>query len=70
MNITRDDDRDRAISIDCEEFREVLAKQMRLLAVERCRDMMRDRIKREDGLQDGDYTVSRFAFPKMNMNIN
>jgi hypothetical protein len=44
MNITRGDDR--TISIDCEGFREILAMKMTALAAERCRDMLRDRIKK------------------------
>jgi hypothetical protein len=60
----------RTISIDCERFRQSLTMKMKALAADRCRDMLRARMEREDGLRDGDYTVSRFAFPKMNMNIN
>jgi hypothetical protein len=66
MNITPDDDR--TVPIDCEEFRRVLMKKMRVLAAKRCRAMLHARIRRMNDLQDGDYTVSRFAFPKMNIN--
>jgi hypothetical protein len=56
MNTTRDDDR--TISIDCEGFRKILAMKMRALAAERCRDMLRARIKKENDLRDKGYTVS------------
>jgi hypothetical protein len=49
---------DRTISIDCKAFRELLPMKMRALAAKRCRDMLFARIKREDDLQDTDYTVS------------
>ena len=67
MNTTPDDDR--TISIDCEGFRELLPMKIRELAADRCQDMLLARIEREGGLQDGDYTVSRFALPKMNMKL-
>ena len=39
---------DRTISIDCDGFREILAMKMTALAAERCRDMLHNRIKKED----------------------
>jgi hypothetical protein len=56
MDTTRDGDH--TISIDCEEFRKILAMKMRALAAKRCRDMLRARIKKENDPQDKGYMVS------------
>jgi len=58
MDITRDGDDDCTIPIDCESFRESLAKKMRELAVERCQGMLVDRIMGQEDLRDQGYTVS------------
>ena len=56
MNTTPDDGR--TISIDCEGFRKLLTKKIRELAADRCRDMLRARIKKQNDLRDTGYAVS------------
>jgi len=56
MDTTRKNDR--TISIDCEAFRDFLAIKMKVLAAERCREMLLDRIRRGRDLRDKGYTPS------------
>jgi hypothetical protein len=56
MNITRDDDR--IISIDCKGFRKILVMKVRALAAEQYRDILLNRIKKENNLRGKGYTVS------------
>jgi hypothetical protein len=48
MDTTRKNNR--TISIDCEAFRNFLAIKMKVLAAERCRRMLLDRIQKGDNL--------------------
>ncbi|OCK89387.1 uncharacterized protein K441DRAFT_667821 [Cenococcum geophilum 1.58] len=57
MDTTSDDDR--AISIKGDEYRQLLARNIRELAAKRCRAMLKDRAKRADDPQDKDYMASK-----------
>ena len=56
MDTTPDDDR--TISIKGDEYRKLLAKKVRELAADRCRDMLNARAMMADDPQDEDYMVS------------
>ena len=49
---------DRTITINCEDFRDILAMKIKELAAKRLQTMLEKWAKEEDDVQDQNYTVS------------